>query len=194
MRPVKVVLTDIGANEEFYPALVVYNNTISRNNIMRTTIRVAVVVVLIALVIVLGKNIANQASKFKDIYQAESEARELAQENENLKSDLGKEKSSFSLEKEARDKLSYQKKGEVLYVTSDQGDPKKTGEKKTRQNWEEWVELILRWVSAAYLFLLTYGDFELILGFWTIVISKWDTIRAFLTFSFDHTTVASTIG
>ncbi|HEX7456331.1 MAG TPA: septum formation initiator family protein [Candidatus Nanoarchaeia archaeon] len=111
---------------------------------MRTAIRLVVVLILLASVIMLGKNIANQASKFKEIYQAEGEARKLADENENLRTDLDKEKSSFSLEGEARDKLGYQKKGEVLYVIPNQGNLTQKNDREARQNWEEWLDLILR--------------------------------------------------
>ena len=92
----------------------------------------------------LSKSIYSQASKFKEIYQAESEMQKLVKEQEDLKSALEKQKSTFFLEKQARDKLGYQKPGEVLYVVLDQEDARLEQEKIAKENWQAWVYFLFR--------------------------------------------------
>jgi len=95
--------------------------------------------------VAIGKSIYSQASKFQEIYQAESEVRKLAKENENLKTALEEQKSPLSLERDVRDKLGFQKPGDVLFVVPQKEDILTNGSKKnTKKNWEEWFELLFR--------------------------------------------------
>ncbi len=113
-------------------------------NTMKTTARFIVVFILIALVMALGKNIAGQASKFKEIYQAETEVRQLAKESQELQNKLKKEQNAFFLEKQSRDKLGYQKQGEILYVVDTKESQERETKEESKENWQEWLGLILK--------------------------------------------------
>lgn len=110
---------------------------------MKTTARIIIILVLVALAAALGRNIYSQASKFKEIYQTESKVRILSKENQELENKLKREKDTFFLEKQARDKLGYQRWGEVLYVVDAKEKQAKDTEDKSRENWQKWVGLIL---------------------------------------------------
>jgi cell division protein FtsB len=110
---------------------------------MKTTARIIIILVLIALAVALGKNIYSQASKFKEIYQAESKVRKLSKENQELESKLEGEKDTFFLEKQARDKLGYQRWGETLYVIDTKERRAQETREESRENWQKWVDLIL---------------------------------------------------
>ena len=111
---------------------------------MKTTARFIVVFMLIALVVALGKNIVGQASKFKEIYQAETEIRQFTKENQELQNKLKKEQNSFFLEKQSRDKLGYQKQGETLYVVDTKESRERETKEEPKENWQEWLGLILK--------------------------------------------------
>lgn len=110
---------------------------------MKTTARIIIILVLVALAAALGRNIYSQASKFKEIYQAESKVRTLSKENQELEDKLKREKDTFFLEKQARDKLGYQRWGEVLYVVDAKERRAQETKEESRENWQKWVDLIL---------------------------------------------------
>ena len=112
---------------------------------MKKTAQILVLILLVAASITLTKNIHSQFSRFKEIYRAEREVRQLTQKKNILRKELAEVKSPFNLEKEARDKLRHQKPGEVLFVVPEQEileEKAKEGIKK--KNWEEWRDLVLR--------------------------------------------------
>jgi cell division protein FtsB len=111
---------------------------------MKTTARLIIILVLLTSAVGLGKNIHSQASKFKEIYQVESEVKDLTSESKELNKKLGEEKDSFFLEKQARDKLGYQRKGEILYVVPTKENKTKENKEESRENWQRWADLILR--------------------------------------------------
>lgn len=92
----------------------------------------------------IARSVYNQASKFKEIYQAEAKAGKLTREQEDLKAGLEKEKSSFFLEKQARDKLGFQRPGDVLYVILGPEGATPDKEKTSRKNWEAWLDFLFR--------------------------------------------------
>lgn len=111
---------------------------------MKTTLRLSIIVFLVLASLTLTKNIYSQASKFKEIYQAESKVGKLTKQQEELKTTLEKQKSAGFLEKQARDKLGFQKPGDVLYVVLDQESSGKEKEKTNRKNWEGWLDFLFR--------------------------------------------------
>ena len=112
---------------------------------MKKTAQILIIVLLIASSITLTKNIHGQFSRFNEIYQAEREVRQLTQKENDLNKELAQVKSPFNLEKEARDKLGYQKTGEVLFVLPEQAIlEEKAKEESKKKNWEEWRDLVLR--------------------------------------------------
>lgn len=111
---------------------------------MKKTAQILIIVLLIAASVTLGKNIHSQSSRFKEIYEAEREVGNLTGINKDLEGELEKVKSSFNLEKEARDKLGYQKPGEVLFVVPESEVSEEKAEEKTKKNWEQWFELVMR--------------------------------------------------
>ena len=112
---------------------------------MKKTAQLLIVILLVAASITLAKNIHSQFSRFKEIYKAEREVRQLTQKKNILRKELDEVKSPFNLEKEARNKLGYQKPGEVLFVLPEQEIlEEKAKEEAKKKNWEEWRDLVLR--------------------------------------------------
>ena len=112
---------------------------------MKKTAQVLVIILLVVASITLTKNIHSQFSRFKEIYEAEREVGQLTQKKNVLRKELDEVKSSFNLEKEARNKLGYQKPGEVLFVVPEQEIlEEKAKEEAKNKNWEEWRDLVLR--------------------------------------------------
>ena len=111
---------------------------------MKTTLRLIIIIILVSASLILSKNIYTQASKFKEIYPAEAQVAELSKEQEALKSTLEKQTSAVFLEKQARDKLGFQKPGEIIYVVLDPEKSVQDNEKTNKKNWEGGVGFILR--------------------------------------------------
>ena len=112
---------------------------------MKTFFRAVVIIALLAVVVGVGRSVYNQTSKFQEIYKAEGKAAQLQKENENLELALEKGKSNFYLEIRARDKLGFQKPGDVLYVTPEKGKASgKNEESKKLANWQAWLNLLFR--------------------------------------------------
>src|SRR4030067_3771815 len=112
---------------------------------MKKTAQILVIILLIAASITLTKNIHSQFSRFKEIYRADREVRQQTQKKNILRKELDEVKSPFNLEKEARDKLGYQKPGEVLFVVPEQEIlEEKAKEEAKKKNWEERRGLDLR--------------------------------------------------
>ncbi|OGY25675.1 MAG: hypothetical protein A2Z11_04440 [Candidatus Woykebacteria bacterium RBG_16_43_9] len=111
---------------------------------MKTFFRSLILVILLVTITAIGRSVYNQSSKFKEINRAESKVSQLEKENEKLKTTLGEENSNFFLEKQARDKLGYQKSGDVLYVVPEK--EKASNEEKIAKisNWKEWINLLFR--------------------------------------------------
>ena len=95
---------------------------------------------LLSFSLALGRSIYTQANKFKEISKVEGEAQKLEGENESLKRELEKAKHPESLEKEARDKLGYQRAGEVLFVVEQKESPEEK-KLKSKKSWQLWTEL-----------------------------------------------------
>lgn len=111
---------------------------------MKKTAQILIIVLLIAASVTLGKNIHSQSSRFKEIYEAEREVGNLMGINKVLERKLEKVKSNFNLEKEARDKLGYQKPGEVLFVVPESEVSEEKAKEKAKKNWEQWLEIVMR--------------------------------------------------
>jgi len=112
---------------------------------MKLAAQLLIVIALLTTSFVLINNIRGQINRFGEIYNSEIKAQKLAEQNKSLKEKLEKQKGNMFLEKQARDKLNYQRKGEVLYVIPDQGKTNERRPSNTKQaNWQEWVELMLR--------------------------------------------------
>lgn len=111
---------------------------------MKTFFRAFIIFGLFAIALGIGRSVYNQSTKFQEIYNVEGKGAQLQKENENLKLALEEGKSSFSLEKQARDKLGFQKPGDVLYVTPEKDKAAKQGESKKLANWQEWLNLLFR--------------------------------------------------
>ena len=112
---------------------------------MKRTAQIVIIFLLIVASVTLGKNIHGQFSRFKEIYGAEKDARELSQKKHTLEKELERVRSSFNLEKEARDKLGYQKPGEVLFVVPEQEIlEEQTGQTVKKRNWEGWRDLVFK--------------------------------------------------
>ena len=112
---------------------------------MKTFFRTVVTISLLAIVVGVSRSVYNQTSKFQEIYNAEGKAAQLQKENEELKLSLEEGKSNFSLEKQARDKLGFQKPGDVLYVITDKDkDLEQDEESKKLANWQAWLNLLFR--------------------------------------------------
>jgi len=104
---------------------------------------VVILVILITSIITLGRDIFSQVKKFEEIRQVETESNRLASENHILKEKQKNENSEFSLEKQVRDKLSYKKEGDTLYVVElHNKDEKRLADRE--ENWKEWYELFFR--------------------------------------------------
>lgn len=112
---------------------------------MKTFLRFIVVIALLAIVVGVGRSVYNQTLKFQEIYKAEGKVGELQKENKRLKIALEEGRGSFFLEKQARDKLGFQKPGDVLYVIT-QKDKLLEEEQKEKKlaNWQVWVSLLFR--------------------------------------------------
>jgi cell division protein FtsL len=107
---------------------------------MKTLLRFIVIAILLISITAVGRSVYNQLSKFKEIQRAEEKAQKLSQEQSDLQSKLKKESDPSFVEKEARDKLSYQQPGETLYVIDTAKD--ESGQKKEpKVNWQEWFDL-----------------------------------------------------
>jgi cell division protein FtsB len=113
------------------------------NGIMKLFLRLLVMVVLLFSILALGKDVYDQLDKFEEIKKVEKESEKLTRQGEELEERLKDEKSPFYLEKQARDKLSYKRAGDTLYVV-DVEDSREIEKKKTRENWEAWFELFFR--------------------------------------------------
>ncbi len=112
---------------------------------MKNFFRAVVIIVLFAIVVGVGRSVYNQTSKFQEIYDAEGKAGQLQKENKKLKLALEEGKSNFSLERRARDKLGFQKPGDVLYVTIEKDKASKQDEEsKKLANWQSWLNLLFR--------------------------------------------------
>src|SRR4030042_6454785 len=110
---------------------------------MKAILRSVVILVLIISVIAVGKNIYNQLSKFKEIYQAESKVQKLTKEQALLQSRLKEGNEQSFIEEQARDKLGYQQPGETLYVVDLRNSQSENGKGKIKENWQGWVDLLL---------------------------------------------------
>lgn len=111
---------------------------------MKSIVRVIIIILLVAASVTLAKSIHSQLSRFNEIYKAEAQMRQFTEQNRQLEERLAKEKSNFALEQSARDKLGYQNPGEVLYVLPDQKYNQVEKQKKSKENWRAWYELVLR--------------------------------------------------
>src|SRR4030042_5315872 len=109
---------------------------------MRLVVQLLIILILGVATVALGKDVYVQATKFKEISSIENKVNNASKENEELKKKLDQSKSSFSMEKEARSKLGYQKPGEVLYVVSLEGI--NTKETASQENWQMWISLFFR--------------------------------------------------
>ncbi len=112
---------------------------------MKTFFRSVIIIFLLAIVVGVGRSVYNQTLKFQEIYKAEGKAGKLQKENEKLKIALEEGKGNFFLEKQARDKLGFQKPGDVLYVVTEK-DKILEEEQKTKKlaNWKVWLNLLFR--------------------------------------------------
>ena len=97
---------------------------------------------MILAVVALGRDIFDQVDKFKEIAATEYQAQKLAQDNNALKEKLKEAGSSYALEKQAREKLGYQRPGDVLYVV-ELGDKESEEREKTKENWRQWYDFLL---------------------------------------------------
>jgi len=111
---------------------------------MKTTLRLIIILLLASTSLALGRSIYGQASKFKEIYQAESKVSQLTKEQEDLKATFEEKKRPGFLEKQARDKLGFQKPGETLYVVLNQEAAGEGQDRTTKENWEAWIDLLFR--------------------------------------------------
>jgi cell division protein FtsB len=111
---------------------------------MKRLLRSVVIIILVFASLALSRSIYNQASRFKEIYQAEDKVGKLTKEQKDLGTLLEKRKSAFFLEKQARDKLGFQRPGDVLYVIFSPGSVGEEKGKTNGKNWEDWVDLLFR--------------------------------------------------
>ena len=109
---------------------------------MRTIFRLSVILVLIIPTIAVGRNIASQLSKFKEIYQADKKVQQLSKEQADLKARLEKGNSPSFVEKEARNKLGFQQPGETLYVVDMEREQANQQRVVDKKNWQAWVDLL----------------------------------------------------
>ena len=123
-----------------------YNKLYSANLILlvKTFFRSIVIIVLLAIVVGVGRSVYNQTSKFQEIYNAEGKVTQLQKENENLELALEDGKSNFALERLARDKLGFQKPGDVLYVIPEKSKSPKQEKSKKLAHWQDWLNLLFR--------------------------------------------------
>jgi cell division protein FtsB len=103
--------------------------------------RILIVIVLLVVIATIGKSVYNQTLKFKEITQAESKVSLLEKENHKLESVLEKGKTNFFLEKQARDKLGFQKPGDVLYVVPKKEKSLEKENVSETENWRQWLNL-----------------------------------------------------
>src|SRR4030042_3761205 len=108
---------------------------------MRLIIQLLIILLLSTVTLALSKDVYTQFKKFREISNIENKVQKSAEENKELEEKLEESKTEFSLEKEARSKLGYQKRGEVLYVVDLGGADKETTKKK--ENWQKWLDLFL---------------------------------------------------
>lgn len=113
------------------------------NGVMKLFLRLLVMPILFFSILALGKDVYDQLDKFEEIKKVEKESEKLTREGDELNERLREEKLPFYLEKQARDKLSYKRVGDTLYVVDVEGS-REIGENKTRENWEAWFELFFR--------------------------------------------------
>lgn len=112
---------------------------------MKTFFRAIVIISLLAIVVGVGRSVYNQTSKFQEIYNSEGKVAQLQKENEKLELALEEGKSNLSLEKRARDKLGFQKPGDVLYVVTEKDKVSEQDEEsKKLANWQAWLNLLFR--------------------------------------------------
>jgi len=92
----------------------------------------------------LMQGIFSSSKKLDEIDNVEEKISALEKENKNLKQELEKRSTSFYIEKEARDKLSYGKPGEVSIVVPEQFKKLSSNEKtkERKPNFQKWLELI----------------------------------------------------
>lgn len=109
---------------------------------IKTFLRFSLVVFLLILIIVVSRNVYTQTTKFQEIQKAESRAAKLSKENKKLTEELKGKQSTFFVEKQARDKLGFQKAGEVLYVLPKSSDPNEQESSKRQDNWQKWLQLL----------------------------------------------------
>ncbi|MEX0621998.1 MAG: septum formation initiator family protein [Candidatus Woykebacteria bacterium] len=109
---------------------------------MKTFLRFLVITLLLVIIVALSRSVYDQASKFQKIHEAEGKAKVLEKQNEELKETLENERGSFSLERQARDKLGYQKPGEVLYVVPQSQKAEEKEKSEDLENWEKWFNLL----------------------------------------------------
>ena len=111
---------------------------------MKTTLRLITIIILVFAILTIAKSIYSQASKFKEIYQAEAEVAKLNRQQQDLETSLKNKKNPEFVEKEARDKLGYQRPGDVLYVILGSQGSSQGKESSDQKNWEEWVNFLFR--------------------------------------------------
>ena len=111
---------------------------------MKTTLRLIIIIILVFASLTIAKSVYNQASKFKEIYQAEGKVAKFTQQQQDLKTTLENKKSPEFVEKQARDKLGFQKPGDVLYVILGPEGTSQETERSSQKNWEEWIDFLFR--------------------------------------------------
>ncbi len=109
---------------------------------MTNIFKMFVIGILLLTAAALFQDIYKKAQNFEEIGKVEKQAGDLEKQNKVLKESVEKSQIPLSLEKQARDKLGYQKPGETLYVT-DLGQQAGKNEKKREDNWQGWVKLFL---------------------------------------------------
>lgn len=111
---------------------------------MKIIFQIGIIGLLLFSLVALGKDIYSQYTKFSEIREVENEAQALKNKNVDLKKELEEKNNPFSLEKGARNKLGYQKRGETLYVVDIKDAQTAAEEREKGENWKEWAELFFQ--------------------------------------------------
>lgn len=110
---------------------------------MKNFLRVVIIAVMVVFSSALIRNVYSQVQKFQEISKTETQAQDLEYKNKVLSEKLEKSKTGVEQEKQARDKLGYQKPGDTLYVVDFKGANQDQNDQPIDKNWRSWFSLLL---------------------------------------------------
>jgi cell division protein FtsB len=108
---------------------------------MKVLAQIVFIVILVVLSVSISRGIYTQWTKLRDIQKSEEKINLLTQENSSLQNQLNESQTPFFIEKEARDKLGYQRPGEVLYLVEEENAGQAEIQAK-KPVWKQWLEFV----------------------------------------------------